>query len=57
MNKYLIQIFLNIKRGDFTMECEVCESEVTEDKIKHIKIKGKIKKVCEGCITAIKGFA
>jgi hypothetical protein len=39
------------------MKCEVCESNVQEEKIKHIKIKGKIKKVCEGCITAIKGLA
>jgi hypothetical protein len=39
------------------MECEVCESNVSEEKIKHIKIKGKIKKVCEGCIAAIKGLA
>jgi len=39
------------------MECEICESDVPEEKIKHIKIKGKIKKVCDGCITAIKGFA
>ena len=39
------------------MECEVCKSDVSEDEIKHIKIKGNIKKVCEGCITAIKGLA
>ena len=39
------------------MECEICESDVSDDEIKHIKIKGKIKKVCDGCIAAIKGFA
>ncbi len=39
------------------MKCEVCESDVSEEKIKHIKIKGKIKKICEGCVAAIKGFA
>jgi hypothetical protein len=39
------------------MECEICETDVSKDKIKHIKIKGKIKKVCDGCLTAIKGFS
>ena len=39
------------------MKCEICESDVSEENIKHISIKGKIKKVCDGCITAIKGFA
>jgi hypothetical protein len=39
------------------MECEVCKSDASEDNIKHIKIKGKIKKVCDGCIAAIKGFS
>jgi len=39
------------------MECEICESDVSEEMIKHINIKGKNKKVCEECIAAIKGFA
>ena len=39
------------------MECEICESYVSEENIKHISIKGKNKKVCEECIAAIKGFA
>ena len=46
-----------MKNGGLVMECEVCKTEISEEKIKHIKIKGKIKKVCDGCIAAIKGFA
>jgi hypothetical protein len=38
------------------VKCEMCECELPEEKIKHIEIKGKIKKICEGCVAAIKGF-
>jgi hypothetical protein len=30
---------------------------VEEKKIKNVKIKGKVKKICEECVTAIKGLA
>jgi hypothetical protein len=39
------------------MKCELCGCEVEEEKIKHIKIKDKVKNVCDGCVAAIKGFA
>lgn len=38
-------------------QCTVCACEVEEEKIKHVKIKGKVKKICEQCVTAIKGFS
>ena len=44
-------------KGDNIGYCELCEEDVPEEKIKRIEIKGKIKSICEGCITAIKGFA
>jgi hypothetical protein len=37
--------------------CTICECKVPEEKIKHIEIKGNVKKICEECVTAIKGFA
>lgn len=43
--------------GDIMAYCELCEEEVPQEKIRNITIKGKVKKICEGCITAIKGFA
>jgi hypothetical protein len=46
-----------MKEGDIIAKCEVCECEAPEEKIRHIEIKGKIKKICEGCVAAIKGFA
>ena len=41
----------------FAMKCDLCGMDVADKKIKHIHIKGKVKNVCEGCITAVKGFA
>jgi len=38
-------------------KCSVCDEEHDLDDIHHIEIKGKIKKICKGCATAIKGFA
>ncbi|MEF8847565.1 MAG: hypothetical protein V5A68_00320 [Candidatus Thermoplasmatota archaeon] len=37
-------------------KCDLCGAEVKEEKIKHVKIKGKEKKICEGCVTAVKGI-
>ena len=37
--------------------CLVCGEEHGLDDIHHIKIKGKTKKICKGCVAAIKGFA
>jgi len=39
------------------VKCVVCNCEIEEEKIKHIHIKGKPKKICQECIAAIKGFA
>ena len=41
----------------FDMKCDLCGMDVADNKIKHIHLKGKVKNVCEGCITAVKGFA
>jgi hypothetical protein len=38
-------------------KCVVCNCELEEEKIRHIKIKGKPKKICQECVTAIKGLA
>jgi len=38
-------------------KCVVCDCELEEEKIRHIKIKGKPKKICQECVTAIKGLA
>jgi hypothetical protein len=37
--------------------CSCCGVEHKKDDIHHIEIKGKVKKICKGCVTAIKGFA
>jgi hypothetical protein len=37
-------------------KCAICGCETHEDNIKHIEIKGNVKNICQGCITAIKGF-
>ena len=39
------------------MKCDLCEAEVTDENIKHVHIKGKVKNVCEGCVAAVKGLA
>jgi len=36
--------------------CCVCGEEHRLDEIKHIEIKGKIKKICRGCVAAVKGL-
>jgi hypothetical protein len=38
-------------------QCVVCACDVEEEKLKHVKVKGKVKKICEQCVTAIKGLA
>jgi hypothetical protein len=37
--------------------CLVCGEEHGFDDIHHMKIKGKTKKICKECATAIKGLA
>ena len=37
-------------------KCTICECDVPDEKIQHITIKGKVKKICEGCVTAVKGI-
>jgi hypothetical protein len=39
------------------VKCDVCSYEFEEEKIKHVHVKGKSKKICKECVTAIKGFA
>ena len=39
------------------MICDVCGEDIPEEKTKHVHIKGKTKRVCEECVTAIKGLA
>jgi len=41
---------------DETNICLVCGEEHGLDDIHTIEIKGKEKKICKGCITAIKGI-
>ncbi|HUT00322.1 MAG TPA: hypothetical protein VMY59_08405 [Candidatus Thermoplasmatota archaeon] len=39
------------------VKCDVCSCEFKEEKIKHIHVKGKPKKICQECVAAIKGFS
>ena len=36
--------------------CCVCGEEHGLDDIEHVEIKGEIKKICKGCLAAIKGI-
>ncbi len=36
--------------------CCICESECEREQLKQFKRKGKIKKICDECVTAIKGM-
>ncbi|VVB59419.1 Uncharacterised protein [uncultured archaeon] len=38
-------------------KCIVCNCEFEEGKINHIFIKRKLKKICQECVAAIKGFS
>ncbi len=38
------------------VKCVVCSCEMAEEKVKHIEVKGTVKKICPGCVTAIKGI-
>jgi hypothetical protein len=38
-------------------KCVVCNCSVAEEKLEHIKVKGAVKKICQECVTAIKGLA
>ena len=46
-----------VVRGDIFMKCDLCGKEVPNKRIKHIHIKNNVKNICEGCVTAVKGFA
>lgn len=49
-----------MKDEDMKEECHVCcvcGTECSENKIRHIPIKGKIRKICRECAAAIKGFS
>jgi hypothetical protein len=37
-------------------KCDVCNCPVDEEKMEHIEVKGKVKKICRECVTAIKGL-
>jgi len=39
------------------MKCDLCGKDVPDEKIKHIHIKNNVKNICDGCVTAVKGFA
>jgi hypothetical protein len=39
------------------VKCAVCSCEVGEKDIEHIEVKGKVKKICQECVAAIKGLA
>ena len=36
--------------------CCVCGSSVEKSKVKHVKVKGEVKDICEECVTAITGL-
>jgi hypothetical protein len=54
---------ISVQENNFPLEekdmtrCEVCACDVEEEHLKHVKVKGKVKKICEQCVTAIKGLA
>jgi len=37
--------------------CDVCGKEHGLDDLEEYKIKGKVRKICKECVTAIKGIA
>ena len=45
----------NIKDDTMT-KCDMCCTDVSDEKIEHITVKGKVKTICNSCIAAIKGF-
>jgi hypothetical protein len=38
------------------MKCDLCGADVPNEIIKHIHIRGNVKNICEGCVTAVKGL-
>lgn len=38
------------------MKCDLCGAEIPDENIKHVHIKGKVKNICEGCVTSVKGL-
>jgi hypothetical protein len=59
MNPVMISVGETKKnKGRKTMaKCAVCACEVGDEELEHIEVKGKVKKVCQECVTAIKGLA
>ncbi len=39
------------------VKCAVCACDVKEEQLRNVTVKGKVKKICEQCVTAIKGLA
>jgi len=39
------------------MKCDLCGEEVEDNEINHVHVKGKVKNVCQGCVTSVKGLA
>jgi hypothetical protein len=39
------------------VKCDVCACETDEKQMKRVTVRGKIKKICQECVTAIKGLA
>jgi hypothetical protein len=39
-----------------TCNCCVCENKFNDREVKHIEIKGKVKDICDECLTSIKGL-
>jgi hypothetical protein len=63
--KYYLRIrFINatvlkitrLKGSDNIKKCDICGADVSDETIKHVHIKGTVKNICNGCITAIKGL-
>lgn len=38
------------------MKCDLCGEDVSDEIIKHIHIRGNVKNICKGCVTAVKGL-
>jgi hypothetical protein len=59
MSRVMISVEGVKRKGceDTMAKCVVCNCEMEEEHLRHIPIKGKPKKICKECVTAIKGFA
>lgn len=43
-------------RGESIMKCDLCGADIPDKSIKHVHVKGKVKNICEGCVTSVKGI-